>query len=66
MPFSASTVRPESSETAGRPVCAAIARALSSALSANVLPGLRHVGRVGELVKADELAVERRHRPGCG
>src|SRR3984885_6451817 len=38
MPFSAFTVRPESSETAGRPVCAAIARALSSALSANVLP----------------------------
>src|SRR6185312_463996 len=38
MPLSASTVRPESSETAGRPVYAAIARALSSALSANVLP----------------------------
>ncbi len=38
MPFSASTVRPESSETAGSPVCAAIARALSSALSANVAP----------------------------
>src|ERR1700733_12814448 len=38
IPFSAFTVRPESSDTAGRPVCAAIARALSSALSANVLP----------------------------
>src|SRR6185437_9948945 len=38
MPLSASTVRPESSETAGRPVYAAIARALSSALCANVLP----------------------------
>src|SRR3984885_6694558 len=38
IPLSASTVRPESSETAGSPVCAAIARALSSALSANVLP----------------------------
>src|ERR1700730_9467649 len=38
MPFNAFTVRPESSDTAGRPVCAAIARALSSALSANVLP----------------------------
>src|ERR1700748_2470825 len=38
MPCSACTVRPESSETAGRPVCVAMARALSSALSANVLP----------------------------
>src|SRR3984957_14084351 len=38
IPFSAFTVRPESSDTAGRPVCRAIARALSSALSANVLP----------------------------
>src|ERR1700757_3609493 len=38
MPLSAFTVRPESSDTAGKPVYAAIARALSSALSANVLP----------------------------
>src|SRR6185437_3290970 len=38
MPLSASTHRPESSETAGRPVKAAIARALSSAFSSNVAP----------------------------
>ncbi len=43
-------------------MCAAIARALSSALSANVLPVSGHVGRVGELVESDEFAAE----PGVG
>src|SRR5690242_14644459 len=38
MPFSASAQIPESSATAGSPVNAAIARALSSAFSSNVAP----------------------------
>ncbi len=38
MPLSASTVSPESSATAGSPVCAAASRALISAFSAKVAP----------------------------
>ena len=38
IPFSASTVRPESSATDGRPVAAAASRALARAFSANVAP----------------------------
>src|SRR6266704_264274 len=38
MPFSASTHSPESSATAGLPVCATTARAFSRALSVNVAP----------------------------
>ena len=56
MPLSASTVSPESSATAGRPVCRTASRALSSAFSSKVAPVSGASGYSGDVAQADDLA----------
>ncbi len=58
IPFSASTHRPESSATAGSPVNAAEARALSSAFSAKVAPVSAHLRGAGKLAEPGQLDVD--------
>ena len=63
IPFSASTVRPESSATDGSPVAAAASRALARAFSANVAPVSGASGNSGTSASPTDRRTRREHPP---